>query len=109
MSEQLEHPVEPPDLRNDFIDVQHEQSRISIKVRKIHWDGPHTPREEWVAYRELPAHAAADDVQAAIDIALDDPRLFRSCAHCGEKNPVGWMHSDTICQACAVTHLGIVY
>jgi hypothetical protein len=40
---------------------------------------------------------------------LDDPRLFRSCTHCGEKNPVGWMHSDTICQACAETDLGVVY
>ena len=101
--------AEPPDLREEFLAVQRGRGGLVIKVREIHWDGPHTPREEWVVYRELPQHAAADDVQAVIDAALSDPRYFRSCTRCGEKNPVGWMHSDTVCQSCAERHLGVVY
>lgn len=78
-------------------------------VRTIEWPSPHTPKSRWVTACDFGPDATEHDVEVTIQKLLDDARFFGVCTRCGEKNPVGWMHSQTICQSCAERHLGVVY
>ena len=97
------------DLRAEFIRVDYRPSKTLIMVRTIEWRGPYTPKERWVSARDLAPDASGQEIKAAIRAALEDARFFGVCMRCGERNPVGWMHSETACQSCAERHLGVVY
>ena len=97
------------DLRGEFIRIDRKPSKTLILVRKITWRGPHTPETHWVTAFNLAADASEPEVEASIRAALGDTRFFRVCVRCGDKNPIGWMHSETICQSCAERYLGVVY
>jgi len=97
------------DLRADFIRVDGKPSKTRIMVRTIDWRGPHTPEERWVSACDIAPDASEQEIEGAIRAVLEDARFFGVCIRCGKKNPVGWMHSETICQSCAERHLGVVY
>jgi len=98
-----------PDLRSEFIRVDRQPSQTLVLVRTITWQGPHTPETRWVPVSDLLPDAPEQEIEAAIIAVLGDPRFFHVCLCCGEKTPVGWMHSGTVCQSCAERHLGVVY
>ena len=97
------------DLRAEFIRIDRKQSKTLIRVRTITWQGSHTPKARWVTALDLAPGASERDIEASIQAILGDARFFRVCVRCGERNPTGWMHSETICQSCAEHHLGVVY
>jgi hypothetical protein len=58
---------------------------------------------------ELSATATEAEVNAASANVLDDVRYFRVCQECEQRNSVGWMDDDRICQGCAASNHGVVY
>lgn len=57
----------------------------------------------------LPSGATADEVAQAIRDLLEDPKLFRVCAECHERQADGWMHDNRICQGYAERNHGVVH
>lgn len=72
---------------------------VGLFVRKISWNGPHEPVEQWVRIAEFPADPDPALVRQSILRALKQKACFKSCRVCGEKNPSGWMEGNT-CHAC---------
>jgi len=97
------------DLRKEFIRIDETAARVQILVRRISWDGPATPVSDWVVGRELPEGATETEVEEALTLLLENSEYFRECAECRERNPVGWMHDERICQGCAQRNHGVVY
>ncbi len=97
------------ELINDFIRVEKTLAEIRILVREISWDGPHTPISRWKNGASLSPTVSEADIQDALAGMLDDPSYFRRCTECGNRNPIGWMHDECICQGCAERNHGVVY
>jgi hypothetical protein len=100
--------VTDKELFDECIRVQDTPDGVWILVRKIMWDGPHTPISTWVVGQSMPLDAPEDDVHSAAEGLLQDPRFFGRCAECHERNPMGWMLSENLCQGCAERH-GVVF
>jgi hypothetical protein len=97
------------ELLEEYVCVQRDADQTRIMVREIHWDGPHTPVSTWVTGLELPTTATEAEVNAASANVLDDVRYFRVCQEYEQRNSVGWMDDDRICQGCAASNHGVVY
>ena len=97
------------ELLDEFVRVERTDDRVRILVREIHWDGPHTPVSTWVNADNFPATATEAEANAAASRVLEDARYFRVCRECEQRNPVGWMHDDRICQGCAEANHGVVH
>ena len=97
------------ELRQDYIKVDRQASATNILVCVVTWSGPHTPEGRWEIGRELRPEATGNDIEEAIQSLLGDARFFGVCSHCGERNQHGHMHSETICQSCAESDLGVDY
>ncbi len=97
------------ELLKEFIRVEKTEKEVQILVRKIRWDGPHTPISTWVIGKGLSDTASEADIESAAMRVLEDPRYFRVCLECGKRKPLGWMHDESICQRCAEINHGWVY
>ena len=96
-------------LVDTFIRQQFVGKVIQLSVRKVLWRGSHSPESEWVSVTTLPADVSPEAIQDAIDTILLDDRFFSECQECRRRQPVGWMHSDSLCQSCAERNHGVVY
>ncbi len=97
------------ELRRDYIKVDRQASGPNILVCVVTWPSPHTPESQWEIGRELEPDASANDIEAATQAILEDTRFFGVCSHCGKRHLDGHMHSETICQGCAESDLGVIY
>lgn len=99
----------PGQLKSEFTRVEHRPTGVAILVKTISWEGPHSPVISWVVARELRADCCDKETELAINEVLDNPSFFRACFRCSEVKPIGWMHSESVCQSCAERHLGVVH
>jgi len=97
------------ELRKEFVRVEKTPNEVQIFVRKIRWEGSHTPIHTWAVGKSLPATASEAEIEEATVGILEDDSYFQVCNECGERKPLGWMHDGRICQGCAQTGHGIVY
>ena len=98
------------ELIKEFIRIVNNEMQIQILVCKIEWnEGPHKPVSIWVIAKNLPAKSSESEIQYATTQVLHNMEYFSKCSECGERNPVGWMNDDHICQGCAQANHGIVY
>ncbi len=96
------------ELLKDFVRVERTGKQVQILVRKIRWEGPHTPIHKWVVGKSLPNTASEAEIENAAARILENPLYFRTCAECNEKKPFGW-NDGSICQRCAEVNHGVVY
>jgi hypothetical protein len=101
--------VNDRELLKEFIRVERTESRVRIRIRKIHWDGPGTPVSTWEIAKSLSGTASASAIEKATAGILQDHRYFLTCDECGGRKPVGWMLNESICQGCAETNHGVVF
>ena len=80
-----------------------------LEVALVRWDGPHSPRLSWLAWRAWSARPRPEELDSAEAELLNDRRYFLVCAWCGRKLNAGHMHDDCICQGCAERELMVVY
>ncbi len=97
------------ELLQEFLKVDRTESGIRILVRRIRWNGPAEPVSTWVVGQDLHPAATKAETEAAARGILEDDHYFRVCRECGERNPLGWMHDEAICQGCASDNHGVVY
>ena len=62
---------------------------------------------EWSAFDVLSEDPTHAEIEAVKKRALADPRYFTRCGECGEFHPVGLMHQNSVCEACAEGTLGV--
>jgi rRNA maturation endonuclease Nob1 len=62
-----------------------------------------------MAVKTLPAGSTPDTIEIARRALLQRRRFFRTCRLCGERNPLGWMMDDGMCQSCGESKLGVVF
>ncbi len=75
----------------------------------VRWDGPHTPRMEWIPFRiwkKQPDNARLRNARSA---ALKQQRFFVTCSMCHMLTNKGHMCDQLICQSCAQREFGVVY
>ena len=93
-------------------------STVSVAEPAIQWDGPHTPiliaRRVVDLSREGVAAEMEDDLRRALAAEIKAARAarmrrFRTCQECGTRTPPEWLHSATLCSACAERNHGVVY
>ena len=94
------------EIKQEFIRLS--PDRHTLQVTTISWNG-HEPHGKWTNVAKIPQGSTKGDVDSLINQVLADSKYFARCQKCQELNPRGWMHDDTICQSCAVEHLGVVY
>ena len=94
---------------HEFVRVEKTGKEFRIFVRKIRWDGPHKPASTWLLAKTLPDSASRSAVEVATSGILEDHRYFLTCHECGKRNPLGWMHSASLCQGYAEANHGIVH
>lgn len=93
----------------DFVRVERRDDSIRVLVGDVTWDGPAHPSVDWTVWRELAVQASDQDVRKCVEELLASPAHFLQCEECGERNPLGWMHDECICQSCAERNHGVVY
>jgi hypothetical protein len=90
-------------------------TRVSIAVFAVRWEGPHTPvvRPIQLAalnWKRFPESRLFMQLHSLIDTARELRRAkYRKCERCGETKPPEWMHDANTCQSCAERDLGVVY
>lgn len=97
------------ELLEEFTGVRSRPNGVALRVRLITWPHPHESRTCWHTVALLPTGTTPTELDAARRRLLDDPKYFRVCAECHERNPSGWMCDDAICQSCAERNHGVVY
>jgi len=101
--------MDDQELISEFIAVERNSTGCSISVLTIRWDGPANPVSIWIPVRNLPADFPVSAIQSEIARLLEDPQYFAVCEECHERNPVGWMDDERICQSCAERNHGVVH
>ncbi|WP_395737932.1 hypothetical protein [Prosthecobacter sp.] len=96
-------------LIQQFTRVKARPDGLHVECQVISWPHPHMPRSRWVKVETLAATTPEEEILAARLHLLKLPRFFGVCRMCRERQPKGWMHSERVCQSCAVDHLGVVY
>ena len=90
------------------------QSRITVAVFAIVWEGSQTPvvsPQPLVSlhWKRLPAALLTTFLHEMIEAARQLRRAkYRRCECCGETKPPEWMHDSGSCQGCAEQHSGVV-
>ncbi len=97
------------ELLKEFIRIEKTQNEVQIFVRKIRWQGPHTPIHTWAVGKRLPATASEAEIEEATAGILEDDGYFQVCLECGERKPLGWMLNESLCQECTQANHGVVY
>jgi len=98
-----------PELLQQFSRTIPVPSGLALEVGTIHWTSSYESTMEWIAAEVLPKNADEETIAAAQQRLLHNPKFFRICEECQTRNPVGWMHNQTICQGCASANHGVVY
>lgn len=93
----------------EFIKVYKDRDQVRFYVRRIDWDGPHTPITTTVNVSSFDGEMDDEAIRAEVMRISKDSKHFRRCKECGERNPFGWMHDSKICQSCAERNHGVVY
>jgi hypothetical protein len=96
-------------ITKEFIKVEKGKTSTKLFVKKITWEGPHTPTENWISISEVGSNSDKAAVDEMIKAILMNEKYFKTCEESGEINPEGWMHDHKICQGCAAKHHGVVY
>jgi hypothetical protein len=99
-----EHPGEEF-VRFDNVSERH----TDFLVQVITWSSPHTPVSAWETWKTLDHRPGQSERDSLLSHVLADPKYFGICAECGERGPLGWMHSAEVCQGCAQKNHGVVY
>lgn len=95
---------------HEFIQVYKGADSVRFYVRRIDWEGPHTPTTTMVNVTSVEGELTEADIQSEIIRISNDPKYFMRCDECGELNPVGWMLPEMgICQECGTRNHDIVY
>ncbi len=97
------------EVLNEFTRVIAGKAGPMLECLTISWPHPSTPESHWVPVKTLPAGAAPETVESERRDLLQRGRFFRTCAMCGERQPLGWMCDDKVCQSCASAKLGVVF
>ena len=97
------------DLINEFTATRHTPQGFALRVRRISWPLPSRPISRWHTVSVLPESTSASALMEQRRRLLDDSRYFAVCSECNERNPVGWMRGDGICQSCAERNHGVVH
>lgn len=97
------------EIISEFIQVKKGNDGIQLLVRGISWPHPHEPVSSWTVASVLPQTSSSQELDSKIQEILDNKQYFEICQACGERNPRGWMHNDSICQSCAEDNHGVVY
>lgn len=79
-----------------------------FQVAEITWHG-HTPMTYWNSIKWLDADTPLKKINREYRKLLERRTYFKICEICEERNPVGWMHHNTICQSCAERELGVIH
>lgn len=97
------------ELARECIRAQETDDGLHLEVKAINWDGPHTPVSAW---HEVPARKG-ESAEEAVERLLNTRKWFRTCADCGELNPVGWIIAlddvGDVCHRCAVQNHDVVF
>ena len=89
--------------------VRTRDGEVTLLVYTTKWLTPYTPRSQWVVARRRSSPDSEAVGKALVEEVLRDPAFFGTCGECGDHNPRGWMHSESLCQGCAQTGHGVVY
>lgn len=81
----------------------------AFEVELIDWPTPHGPVSEWREVKRVPKSLSEERIEIERMRLLQDQKYFRVCQECFNRNPVGWMHSDAVCQGCAQENHGVIY
>ena len=93
----------------EFLRIADHGGTTMLEVCRIEWDGPHTPRAEWLPIESMPDSYSEEHLACAMARAVGDQWFLRRCTECGVLKPCGWMDDESICQGCASDHHGVVY
>jgi hypothetical protein len=98
-----------PDELDDFFRCVETGDVWAFQVGVVKWDGPSTPRFDWITYRRWKTAPDEKRIQKAKAAAMAQPRFFGTCSMCHELHNAGHMHTDDFCQGCAEQKLGVVH
>ena len=73
------------ELVSEFTEIRGAEGSFRVWVMQIHWDGPHTPRGDWLLFG--PAVRTMEPAERLRRRAVASDRLFGNCRMCGERNP----------------------
>lgn len=93
----------------DFTRTAEVDGEIHLQVAVVDWPDPGSPALVWKTFRHWKKPPTPERLAAAQQNALMSRQCFRVCQHCGQRNNIGHMHDDAICQTCAESHLAAVY
>jgi hypothetical protein len=96
------------ELIRDFMRVETTASGTHLEVAAVDWEAPAHPVLHWRTFRRWHRPPSPERIVAAQDKALQQPRFFRVCELCEERNNPGHMHDRRTCQGCAQARLGVV-
>lgn len=96
-------------LLAEFTRVVETPDGSCLECLVISWPHPSRPSSRWKKVKTLPTGSTAEEIGAAQRLLLQDPRFFNVCKMCHERNPLGWMCQDDVCQACAAGRLDVVF
>lgn len=97
------------ELLADFTRVIASDGEYCFEVGIVQWRSSYESSLIWKRFRRWVRAPSAERVRAAQVKALQQRRFFQLCERCGERNNVGHMYSDEICQTCAERYLGVVH
>lgn len=80
-----------------------------IEVTTVGWEGPWAETIQWEIAKRLEQNPSSTELMEAINQLLEDRRYFRTCLECNKTKLAGYMHDETVCQACAPEKYGVVY
>ena len=96
-------------MLQEFTRVRQRKDCVSVQVLWITWPHPHEPKSHWHTVTNLPTDADRQSIAAERKKVLHNPRHFAVCEECQERNPVGWMLDEHICQSCAEKNHGVAF
>ena len=98
----------PDELDHFFRCVQGDGGWL-FQVEIVRWEGPHTPRGDWITFRRWQTAPDEKRIQKAKAAAMAQSRFFGTCSMCHELHNVGHMNGSDVCQGCAEQKLGLVH
>ena len=96
-------------LIDEFIRTTPSESGVLIEFKVIQWTSSYESETHWIPAARVGGSPTPEELQQRVLKVLLDKKYFRVCGECGERNPMGWMHDNKICQSCAERNHGVVY